>query len=62
MTEDIYVNENTKIVAFEMDTEDDSYLYFLDDEKLLYHLENPEEGKCKVNLIHDLSCHSQMEE
>ena len=56
------MNENTRIVAFEVDTEDDSYIYFLDDEKLLYHLENQEEGKCKVNLIHDLSCHSQMEE
>ena len=33
ITEAIYVNENTRIVAFEMDTEDDTCLYFLDDEK-----------------------------
>ena len=37
-TEAIYVNENTRMVAFEMDTEDNQYLYFLDDEKQLYHL------------------------
>ena len=45
-----------------MDTEDDSCLYFLDDEKQLYHLENPIEGKCKVNYLHDLSHHNQIED
>ena len=54
-TEPIFVNENSKIVAFEVDTEDNQFLFFLDDEMKLYHLENELVGKCKVDIIYDLS-------
>lgn len=61
-TETLYVNENTRIVAFEMDTEDNQFIYFLDDERMLYHLLLPEEGKCRVDSVFDLTSHVQMEE
>ena len=57
IVETVYKNENSRIIALEVDPEENSGLYYLDDEEKLVQLYDTLEGKCMVQNIYDLSVH-----
>ena len=57
----VFDSPNAKIVALEVDPEDNNYLYFLDDEQHLIHLQTLPDEKCLDNRVYDLSVHKIQE-
>ena len=52
-----FIPQSAKLIALEMDPEDNEYLYCLDDEEKLQHLQITVEGKLIPDKFFDLSVH-----
>ncbi len=51
-------NSTSKIVALEFDVENNDYMYYLDDEQRLVHINITSDDKCVEEHIYNLSVHS----
>lgn len=57
----VFDSPNAKIVALEVDSENNDYLYFLNDEQHLVHLQALPDEKCLDERVLDLSVHKIQE-
>ena len=53
----IFAPQSSKMIALEIDPEDDEHLYALDDEQKLFHLLIDPDSKLFIDKVYDLSVH-----